>query len=90
MFQADAPAQLSAVETAIQRKDSVQLQEAAHKLRGLVSAFSTTTAVVVESLEQMGAEGRSADAANEYSIAAQHVRDLLASLPTLTLEQLRS
>ena len=55
-----------------------------------MSAFSATTAGVVESLEQMGIQGRGADAANEYSIAAQRVQDLLSSLPNLTLEQLRS
>jgi len=90
VFQTEAPRQLSAVESAIQRNDSSQLREVAHKLKGLVSAFSTTTAADFESLEQLGANGRCTLATEQFFIAAQRVQELLGSLPNLTLEQLRS
>jgi len=66
------------------------LREVAHKLKGLVSAFSTTTAADFESLEQLGANGRCTLATEQFFIAAQRVQELLGSLPNLTLEQLRS
>jgi HPt (histidine-containing phosphotransfer) domain-containing protein len=89
VFQSEAASQLAAVEAAIRQQDSPQLRETAHKLKGLVSAFSSSTAATMEQLEQLGADGRCADAAAPFSVAARQVRSLLSTLPGLTLDQLR-
>ena len=90
LFQSEAPRLLSMVEAAVGGNDSPQLREAAHKLLGLVSAFSTRTATAVRALEQMGADGRCADAVDQLTIVAQAVHDLLSTLPKVTIEQLRN
>jgi two-component system sensor histidine kinase/response regulator len=90
VFQAEAPQQLAAIEVAIQREDSTQLREAAHKLKGLVSTFSFAAAAVFESLEQLGSDDHCTSAADQFSVAAQRVRELLSFLPSLTLEQLQN
>jgi CheY-like chemotaxis protein len=89
LFAAEAPAQLAAVEAAVAKQSSAQLREAAHKLRGLVAAFSTRIAAEIAMLEQMGADGRCADAHEHYATVAEDVRVLLAPLANLTIEQLR-
>jgi PAS domain S-box-containing protein len=58
IFRDDALAHLQRIDAALHAGDAVAVREAAHKLRGLVSAFSPTVADVTGQLEQAGDEGR--------------------------------
>jgi CheY-like chemotaxis protein len=90
IFQAEAPLELAAVEAAIRQEEPARLSEAAHKMRGLVCVFSGATAAALRTLETLGAEGRCGDTGAALSTVSEAVAHLLAILPTLTIEQLRS
>jgi len=52
------PAQITAVETAVEARDSAALRAAAHKLRGSITPFRLSDAVeAARKLEEMGAAG---------------------------------
>ncbi|HEV8290828.1 MAG TPA: Hpt domain-containing protein, partial [Tepidisphaeraceae bacterium] len=89
LFEEEAPHILNRIEAAIQSPDAEQLRVAAHALRGLVSAFSTSLSEAVQVLEQMGIEGRAAGAAQQFQILSLGVADLSRSLTTLSIEKLR-
>ncbi len=89
VFQAGAPAQLASVGAAIDRRDAAALRAAAHKLRGLVGAFSTAAAEVAGQIEQTAAGGRLDGAADRYAALAEMVQALATLLPGLSIEQLR-
>src|SRR4051794_6049405 len=57
-FHAYAPARLTAVSKALWDHDAAQLRELAHKLCGLLSAFSTVAGQVASDLEDRAADGR--------------------------------
>src|SRR5207249_1128400 len=72
------PGQLASVRDAVRGQDTPRLREAAHKLGGMVSAFSTVTAAVVSDLEDQAAAGR-----------LDQCRPLVAQLEALAGELLR-
>jgi PAS domain S-box-containing protein len=90
LFEEEAPRLLNRIEAAVQYADAAQLRLAAHTLRGIVSAFSTSLNEAAEVLEQMGTERRAAEADEEFQILRRGVADLSRSLATLTIEKLRS
>ena len=57
-FQTYAPARLAEVGDALRDQDAPRLREAAHKLCGLLSAFSTVAGDVASDLEDHAALGR--------------------------------
>jgi PAS domain S-box-containing protein len=57
-FRAFAPARLAAVHDALRAGDGPGLREAAHKLRGLLSAFSTSAGDLASDLEDLAARGQ--------------------------------
>jgi DNA-binding response OmpR family regulator len=57
-FQTYAPARLAEVDDALRHQDARRLREAAHKLCGLLSAFSTAAGNVASDLEDQAACGQ--------------------------------
>jgi CheY-like chemotaxis protein/HPt (histidine-containing phosphotransfer) domain-containing protein len=89
LYIAGAQPRLAAVEHAVDAGDSAALRLAAHKLKGLVSAFSGKTAQAVGRLETLGAEGRAAETGEALREAREHVVALVACVRGLTLALLR-
>jgi PAS domain S-box-containing protein len=77
-FRARLPDHLKAVRDALRDGDAPRLREAAHKLCGMVSAFSTTAGALASDLEDHAAQGRLDEA-----------RPLAARLETMADELLR-
>ena len=90
LFEMEAPELLARVEAAVRSSDAEQLKRAAHALRGLVSAFSSSAAKAAEVLEHLAIDGRAANAGEPYDALHQAVQHLRTILPTLTIEKLQS
>jgi len=90
VFRADAPAQMARVEAAVRDRSAAELQESAHKLCGLVSAFSTAAADSSRLLEQAGAAGQLDDAAAACATLAGMIAELTPQLAGLSVDGLRS
>jgi PAS domain S-box-containing protein len=88
-FRAHAPGHLAEVGDAIRAGEAARLREVAHKLHGVVSAFSTEAAKVAALLEQLGAEGRTAEAAPAHARVADILERLYPLLDSLSVEELR-
>src|SRR5262249_33129593 len=89
-FHNDVPAYLKRVAAAVQDREAAALREAAHTLRGLVSAFSSSAAAAALRLEQAGATGQLDGAAVGYAELANLVAGLDAVLPGLSVAYLQS
>jgi PAS domain S-box-containing protein len=89
VFRADAPPQLARVEAAVRGRNAAELRESAHKLRGLVSAFSTAAAESARLLEEAGATGRFDDAAGTCAALAGMIGELGPRLADLSVEDLK-
>ena len=70
--------------------NATELRGSAHKLRGLVSAFSTSAAETAMALEQAGAAGRLDGAAELHATLAGMIGELGPLLAELTVEELQS
>ena len=57
-FRTHLPDHLTALQDALRDRDTVRLREAAHKLCGMVAAFSTVAGGVASKLEDHAAEGQ--------------------------------
>jgi PAS domain S-box-containing protein len=90
LFQASVPSYLERIGAAIQSRNPVELREAAHKLRGLVSAFSTTAAEAALVLEQTGGLGQLDEAARDHAALADMLRELCPLLANLSVEDLQA
>jgi PAS domain S-box-containing protein len=88
-LQANASAYLDKVHDAIQRGDAAALREAAHKLRGLVSAFSTQAAESARLLEQLAADEQLPEAEVQFTKLADLVATLIPMLANVSVEQLK-
>src|SRR5205823_14287124 len=60
-FRARLPGQVAAVGAALRDGDAARLREAAHKVCGILSAFSTAAGAVASDLEDRAAGGRLAE-----------------------------
>jgi CheY-like chemotaxis protein len=88
VFRISAPDQLERVAEALRERNSGALRAAAHRLCGLVSAFSPLAADLCRQLEQV--EDRHCDSAiAQFSSLQEVVRDLIGLLDNVTLEALR-
>jgi PAS domain S-box-containing protein len=88
-FDANAPPQLDRARQALEAGDPAALREAAHKLKGLLSAFSAPAGVAAELLEEAGAAGRLDGAAERYAELAGLVEALGPVVAGLTIDRLR-
>ena len=77
-FRACLPEQLKAAGDALRDRDAPRLREAAHKLAGMVAAFSTVAGGVASELEDQAAQGQ-----------LEEARPLVARLETLAQELMR-
>jgi PAS domain S-box-containing protein len=73
-----APERIAEVAAAFRNRDAPRLREAAHKLCGLISAFSTVAGDLASSLEDAAASGR-----------LEEARPMVARLETMTHELIR-
>jgi PAS domain S-box-containing protein len=77
-FRARLPDHLKAVQEALRQRDAPRLREVAHKLTGMVAAFSTVAGDVASDLEDHAAQGR-----------LEEAQPLAAQLETMTQELIR-
>jgi CheY-like chemotaxis protein len=88
-FTTYAPARLAEVRDAADAGDAPRLREAAHRLRGLISAFSTTAGTVAAGLENAAAEGRLGDTGELVDRLDAMTRDLIRHAEGMAIEDLR-
>jgi CheY-like chemotaxis protein len=88
-FRAGLPDQLMAVQLALREQDSVRLREAAHKLCGMVAAFSTVAGGVASDLEDHAAQGQLEKARSLVDQLDTMARELLLLAGGLSLETMR-
>jgi CheY-like chemotaxis protein len=90
VFRADASGYLARVEAALRERNAGELRESAHKLRGLVSAFSTAAAAAAGRLERAGETGQLDEAAALYPSLARMIEELGPLLTPLSVEALQA
>jgi len=88
-LRARLPDHLTAVQDALRERDTVRLREAAHKLCGMVAAFSTVAAGVASELEDHAAQGRLEEARPMVGQLETMAQELMRTVGGLTLETLR-
>jgi CheY-like chemotaxis protein len=88
-FRAYLPDHLSAVQDALQEGDAPRLREAAHRLCGMVAAFSTGAGQVASELEDRAAQGLLDEARPLVGRLEPMVQELLQAVVGLSLEALR-
>jgi HPt (histidine-containing phosphotransfer) domain-containing protein len=88
-LQARLPEQLTAVQAAVRDRDTPRLCEGAHKLCGMVSAFSTVAAAVASGLEDQAASGRLDECRPLVRQLEAMARELLQQVDGLSIEGLR-
>ena len=88
-FRASLPDHLRAVRDALQDGDSPRLREAAHKLAGMVSAFSTTAGGVASEVEDYAAQCRLEEAPPLVARLEAMAGELVRLVGGLSLDALR-
>ncbi len=88
-FRAGLPDHWKAVQDALQARDSPRLREAAHKLCGMVSAFSAVAGQVASELEDRAAQGLLEEARPLVGRLDAMVQELLQVVVGLSLDALR-
>jgi CheY-like chemotaxis protein len=88
-FRTRLPDHLTAVQDALGDRDTVRLREAAHKLCGMVAAFSTVAGRVASDLEDHAAQGRLEEARPIVDQLETMADELVRLAGGLSLETLR-
>jgi two-component system, sensor histidine kinase and response regulator len=88
-FKSNAPALLAEVRDALGDHDAARLVEAAHKLYGTITAFSTVAGQVVSDLEDRAADGHLEEARPLVGQLEAMAQELIQQLDDLSLEALR-
>jgi CheY-like chemotaxis protein len=88
-LQDQLPDHLAAVRNAFEERDAVRLREVAHRLSGMVAAFSTVTGRVASDIEDLAAHERLDEARPLVSRLETMAQELLRSVGGLSLETLR-
>ena len=89
MFQTHIPDHLAAVQDALCQRDASRLREAAHKLSGMLAAFSAIAGRVASELEDHAASGQLEEARPLVQQLEAMVHQLLLLVGGLSLETLR-
>ena len=89
VFRARLPDQLAAVRDALREQDALRLREAAHKLGGMVAAFSTVAGGVASDLEDHAARGQLEEARPLVEQLETMAEELMRLAGGLSLETLR-
>jgi two-component system sensor histidine kinase/response regulator len=88
-FKSDAPSLLTEVGGALRDHDAPRLHQAAHKLHGTITAFSTVAGAVASDLEDLAARGRLEQARPLVKRLGAMVGELIEQLDGLSIETLR-
>jgi hypothetical protein len=88
-FETYLPVRVAEVGDALRAQDAPRLREAAHKLCGLLFAFSTTAGNAAQDLQDHAAQGRLAEARPLVERVEAMARELLPLVGGLSLETLR-
>jgi CheY-like chemotaxis protein/HPt (histidine-containing phosphotransfer) domain-containing protein len=88
-FETCLPVRVAEVGDALRAQDAARLREAAHKLCGLLFAFSTTAGNAASDLEDQAAQGRLAEARPLVERLEGMAQELLPLVGGLSLETLR-
>jgi two-component system, sensor histidine kinase and response regulator len=88
-FKTYAPQRLVAVTDALSARDATDLQEAAHKLSGLLSAFSSFGGDIAGELEDLAASGKLEETQPLVARLEVLVTNMLPEVDRLTLASLR-
>jgi HPt (histidine-containing phosphotransfer) domain-containing protein len=88
-FRARLPGHLQAVQGALREHDAARLREAAHKLAGMVAAFSTAAGGVASELEDRAAQGRLEEAPTLVRQLETMAEELLRLVSGLSPDALR-
>jgi CheY-like chemotaxis protein len=88
-FQARLPDHRKAVQNALRDRDAPRLREAAHKLTGMVAAFSTVAGGVASDLEDHAAQGQLDEAGPLAGRLETMVEELIRLVGGLSLDALR-
>jgi two-component system sensor histidine kinase/response regulator len=88
-FRAHLPDRLKAVQDALRDRDASQLREAAHKLCGMISAFSSVAGAKASNLEDLAAGGQFEEARPLVEQLETMAHELMHLASSLSLENLR-
>jgi CheY-like chemotaxis protein len=88
-FRADLPDHLLAVQEALRARDAPRLREAAHRVSGIVAAFSTAAGGVASDLEDRAAQGQLEEARPLVSRLELMAQDLMELAGALSIDALR-
>ena len=88
-FRARLPEQLTAVQDALRDRNAVRLREAAHKLCGMVAAFSSVAGGVASDLEDQAARGQLEAAWPLVEQLEAIARELIQQVDGVSIEALR-
>jgi PAS domain S-box-containing protein len=88
-FRARLPEQLAAIQGALHDQDAPRLREAAHKLSGMVAAFSTVAGGEASDLEDQAARGQLKEAPALVARLEMMAKELMQLAGSLSLDALR-
>jgi PAS domain S-box-containing protein len=88
VFRANLPGHLGAVRDALRDRDAPRLREAAHKLCGMVGAFSTAAGEVASDLEDRAAQGQLEEAQPLVERLEAMAQDLMRLASGLSVDAL--
>jgi CheY-like chemotaxis protein len=88
-FRARLPGHLKAVQEALRDRDAPRLREAAHKLAGMVAAFSSTAGALASELENHAAQGQLEEARPLVVRLEAMAEELMRLAGGLSLDALR-
>jgi CheY-like chemotaxis protein len=88
-LRAQLPVDVEVVRRALQDRDASRLREAAHRLAGMVAAFSTKMGAIASDVEDLAARGRIDDAVAPVAQLYTMAGELLRSIEGLSIDRLR-
>jgi two-component system sensor histidine kinase/response regulator len=88
-FGVSLPDHLKAIRDAVQDRDAPRLREAAHKIAGMVAAFSSVAGGMASELEDLAAQGNLGEATPLAARLETTTHDLMRLVRGLSLDSLR-
>jgi CheY-like chemotaxis protein len=88
-FESGTPRLLAELVDALRQSDAPRLSEAAHKLSGTISAFSTVAGAVASELEDLAAAGRLEDTRPVVMRLEAMMQELIGRMSGISIESLR-
>ena len=85
-----AQARLGDLREAVRRRESLEIERASHKLKGLACAFSPKVADAVEVMEQLNATGSVDRLVDQLTTIEDMIGAICSRLPTLSLNGLKN